>query len=220
MDSQHERKNRMCNSICLLTAIGAVAVVAGVFQRSSAAAEGDPAPATYKVAVDTSKGKFVIEVHRDWAPNGADHFYHLVQEKFYDDVRFFRVIDGFMAQFGMNGDPAVNSKWKDKTIKDDPVKQSNKRGFVTFAMTGQPNSRSTQLFINFGDNSFLDKQRFAPIGQVVEGMEIVDSLHSGYGEGAPGGNGPSQGRIADQGNEYLKRDFPKLDYIKTARIVE
>jgi peptidyl-prolyl cis-trans isomerase A (cyclophilin A) len=195
-------------------------VVAAVFQRSASGAEGAQAPATYKVAFDTSKGKIVIEVHRDWAPNGADHFHQLVQEKFYDEARFFRVIEDFMVQFGMNGDPAVNSKWKEQTIQDDPVKQSNKRGFVTYAQTGAPNSRSTQLFINFGDNSFLDKQRFAPIGQVVEGMDVVDSLYNGYGEGAPSGKGPSQGKIASQGNEYLKRDFPKLDYIKTARIVE
>jgi len=178
------------------------------------------APAAYQVKFETTQGDFILEVNRDWAPNGADHLHELVQLKFYDDVRFFRVIEGFMAQFGMNGDPQLNSKWSDNNIQDDPVKQSNKRGYVSFAMTSAPNSRSTQLFVNFGDNTFLDDSGFAPIGQIVEGMEVVDSLYNEYGEGAPSGNGPSQGRIGSEGNEYLKKDFPKLDYIKTARIVE
>lgn len=180
----------------------------------------EQAPETFKVKFETSKGDFIMEVHREWSPNGADHFYELVQNKYYDGCKFFRVIDGFMAQFGMNGDPKVNAKWSDKTIKDDPVKQSNTRGMVSYGMTGQPNSRSTHLFINFGDNSQLDGARFAPFAKVVKGMEVVDSLYSGYGEGAPSGRGPSQGRIERDGNAYLEKSFPKLDFIKTARIVE
>lgn len=215
-----KEQTSMWNPIYFVTAVTACAFVAAALQKS-ASGDDAQAPATYQVKFDTSKGPFIVEVHRDWAPNGADHLYTLVQEKFYDDVRFFRVIDGFMAQFGMNGDPEVNAKWSDQNIKDDPVKESNKRGFVSFAMTSAPNSRSTQLFVNYADrNSQLDSHGFAPIGKVIEGMEVVDSLYSDYGEGAPSGNGPSQGRIASEGNAYLNKEFPKLDYIKTARIVE
>lgn len=180
----------------------------------------DRAPDEFKVRFSTTKGDFVIEVNRDWAPNGADRFYNLVKIGYFNDVAFFRNIEGFMVQFGINGDPAVNRKWKNSNIKDDPVKESNKRGYVTFAQRGDPNSRSTQFFVNFGDNSFLDGQRFAPFGRVVEGMKVVDSLYNGYGEGAPRGLGPDQGRLQDEGNAYLNRDFPKLDYIKTAKLVE
>jgi peptidyl-prolyl cis-trans isomerase A (cyclophilin A) len=178
----------------------------------------EKAPATYKVNFDTSKGAFVVEVHRDWAPNGADRFYNLVKNGFYDDVRFFRVIPNFMAQFGIHGNPGVMAAWRPAQIKDDPVKQSNKRGTLTFATAG-PNTRTTQLFINFGDNAALDKQGFAPIGEVVKGMDVVDKIYSGYGEGAPRGRGPEQGRIQNEGNAYLTKDFPKLDYIKSATIV-
>ena len=145
----------------------------------------------FKANFDTSKGTFVIEVHRDWAPIGADRFYNLVKNGFYDDVRFFRVIPGFMAQFGIHGTPAVAKLWRPRAIKDDPVKQSNKRGYVTFATAG-PNTRTTQLFINFGDNAALDKQGFAPFGQVVTGMDVVDKIYNGYGEGAPRGAGPTR----------------------------
>jgi peptidyl-prolyl cis-trans isomerase A (cyclophilin A) len=179
----------------------------------------EQAPATFKANFDTSKGAFVIEVHRDWAPIGADRFYNLVKNGFYDDVRFFRVIPGFMAQFGIHGNPSVASAWRGAQIKDDPVKQGNKRGYVTFA-TGGPNTRTTQLFINFGDNSSLDKTGFAAFGQVVSGMDVVDKIYSGYGEGAPGGKGPEQGRTQAEGNAYLNKDFPKLDYIKTATIAK
>ena len=175
------------------------------------------APAVYKAKFDTSKGAFVVEVHRDWAPNGADRFYNLVKNGFYDNARFFRVIDGFMVQFGINGDPGIASVWRDANIKDDPVKQSNRRGTITFATAG-PNTRTTQVFINFGDNAPLDGQGFSPFGKVVSGMEVVDSLYKGYGEGAPHGNGPDQGRIQQQGNAYLEKDFPELDFIKTATI--
>jgi peptidyl-prolyl cis-trans isomerase A (cyclophilin A) len=184
--------------------------------RNPAALTGQ-APATFKANFDTSKGTFVVDVHRDWAPNGADRFYNLVKNGFYDDVRFFRVIPGFMAQFGIHGNPQVMSAWRAAQIKDDPVKQSNKRGFVVFATAG-PNTRTTQLFINFGDNTGLDKQGFAPFGEVTKGMDVVDKIYDGYGEGAPRGKGPDQGRLQSEGNAYLMKEFPKLDYIKTATI--
>jgi peptidyl-prolyl cis-trans isomerase A (cyclophilin A) len=182
------------------------------------AALKEQAPAVYKVEFDTSKGPFVVEVHRDWAPNGADRFYNLVKNGFYDNVRFFRVIEGFMAQFGVNGDPKVSTVWREARIKDDPVKVSNKRTFVTFATAG-PNTRTTQVFISYGDNSNLDSQGFSPFGQVVSGMKVVDTLYSGYGEGAPGGRGPNQARVQQEGNAYLASSFPNLDYVKKATIV-
>jgi peptidyl-prolyl cis-trans isomerase A (cyclophilin A) len=181
------------------------------------AALKEEAPPVYRVDFDTSKGPFVIEVHREWAPNGADRFYNLVKNGFYDNARFFRVIEGFMVQFGVNGDPKVSAVWREARIKDDPVRISNKRTFVTFATAG-PNTRTTQVFINFGDNATLDRQGFAPFGQVVSGMKVVDSLYSGYGEGAPGGLGPEQGRLQAEGNAYLAGGFGKLDYIKKATI--
>jgi peptidyl-prolyl cis-trans isomerase A (cyclophilin A) len=181
------------------------------------AAFNEQAPANYKVRVDTSKGTFVIEVRRDAAPNGADRFYNLVKNGFYDDARFFRVISGFMVQFGIHGDPATMSKWRNATIKDDPVKVSNVRSFVTFATSG-PDSRTTQVFINFADNSALDRQGFAPFGKVISGMNVVDALHAEYGEGAPRGRGPDQMRVQSEGNNYLMKSFPSLDYIKKATI--
>jgi len=171
----------------------------------------EKAPDTYKVKLDTSKGPVVIEVHRSWAPIGADHLYNLVKSGFYNDVRFFRVVPGFMVQFGMSGDPKAQSA-HNTTIKDDPAKESNKRGYVTFAKTGAPNSRSTQLFINYKDNTFLDSQGFAPIGQVVSGMDVVDKINSEYKER------PNQNEIRTSGNAYLTKEFPNLDYIKTATI--
>lgn len=179
----------------------------------------EQAPATYKAQFDTSAGMFVVEVHRDWAPFGADRFYNLVKRGFYDDVRFFRVIPGFMAQFGINGDPSIMNVWRAARISDDPVKQSNKKGSLTFA-TGGPNTRTTQLFINLVDNNFLDKSGFAPFGEVVSGMDVVSKIYNGYGEGAPSGKGPDQGRTQMEGNKYLATDFPKLDYIKTATIMQ
>ena len=173
----------------------------------------------FQVEFVTSAGDFTVEVQPEWAPRGAARFKELVEAKYYDECRFFRVIEGFMAQFGMNGDPKVNDKWRKKTIDDDKAQESNTRGRITFATSG-PDSRTTQLFINFGDNSFLDGQGFAPFGEVVEGMDVVDALYDGYGEGAPRGNGPGQGRIAQDGNKYLKASFPKLDYVKTARLVD
>jgi peptidyl-prolyl cis-trans isomerase A (cyclophilin A) len=175
------------------------------------------APAVYRARFDTSKGAFVIEVHRDWAPNGADRFYNLVKSGFYSGDRFFRVIPGFMAQFGISGDPRISAAWRQANIPDDPVRQSNRRGFITFATAG-PNTRTTQVFINYADNQTLDGMGFAPFGRVVSGMNVVDALYGGYGEGAPEGQGPAQGLIQRQGNSYLMRDFPKLDFIKSAAI--
>jgi peptidyl-prolyl cis-trans isomerase A (cyclophilin A) len=172
------------------------------------------APAVFQARFTTGKGDFVIEVHRDWAPNGADRFYNLVKAGFYDDTRFFRVMDGFMTQFGISGDPAVASKWQNADIPDDPVQQSNKPGFVTFAQTSAPNSRSTQVFINYGDNSRLDATRFAPFGQVISGMDVVNGIYKGYGES------PDQGAIQTQGNAYLDAKFPRLDGVKHAQIVQ
>ncbi len=181
------------------------------------AALTEQAPATYKARFDTSKGVFVIDVRREWAPVGADRFYNLVKNGFYDENRFFRVISGFMVQFGINGNPQVSTPWRNAQIKDDPVKQSNKRGFITFATSG-PNSRTTQVFINFGDNSRLDGMGFASFGQVSSGMNVVDQLYADYGEGAPSGRGPNQGRMQGEGNAYLTRDFPNLDFVRKATI--
>jgi len=179
----------------------------------------EKAPEVFRAKFETTKGVFVIEVTRAWAPLGADRFYNLVKNGYYDGCRFFRVISGFMVQFGINGNPALNTTWREARIKDDPVKQSNKRGYVTFAMAG-PHTRTTQIFINYADrNASLDGQGFSPFGTIVEGMEIVDGLYSGYGEGAPRGMGPDQGRVQSEGNAYLEKDFPKMDYVKTAVIV-
>ena len=173
------------------------------------------APETFKVKFDTTKGPVVLEVHRDWAPRGADRFYNMVRAGYFSGVRFFRVIPNFMAQFGINGDPAVNAAWEKQRLLDDaPNMQHNVRGMLTYGTTGQPNSRGTQLFINYKDNSYLDAQGFVPIGQVVEGMEAVDMLNAEYGA-APQNQ---QGRIASEGNKFLQASFPKLDYIKTATI--
>ncbi len=178
----------------------------------------DKAPDTYRVQFDTTKGKFIVEVTRSLAPNGADRFYNLVRSGYFKDVAFFRVIKGFMVQFGIHGDPSVSAKWRQASIPDDPVKGSNTRGTVTFATAG-PNTRTTQLFINYGDNERLDSMGFASIGKVVEGMDVVDKINGEYGEGAPSGRGPDQGRIQREGNAYLKKDFPNLDYIKSATIL-
>lgn len=177
-----------------------------------------PAPNRYAVELDTTKGPIVIDVYREWAPHGADRFYELVRSGYYTDVAFFRVIAGFMAQVGISGDPALNAEWREKTIPDDPVKSSNTRGTVTFATSG-PDSRTTQFFINFTDNSRLDGMGFAPFGKVRD-MAPVDALYDGYGEGAPRGRGPSQGLMQSRGNTYLRESFPSLDYIKSAKIIE
>jgi len=177
----------------------------------------EPAPASYKVKFDTSKGAFVVQVTRAWAPQGADRFYNMAKSGFFDNVRFFRVISGFMVQFGINGDPAVMARWRDAPLKDDPVSQSNKRGLITFATAG-PNTRTTQVFINFADNGRLDQMGFAPFGQVISGMNVVDALNPEYGEGAPRGRGPDQGRLQREGNAYLGKEFPRMDFVKKATI--
>lgn len=182
------------------------------------------APESYQAKFETSKGSFVIEVTRSWAPRGADRFYNLVKNGYYNNCRFFRAVAGFMVQFGMNGDPMINAAWSRAPIADDPVTQSNKRGYVTFAMGG-PNTRTTQVFINYADRnaSSLDPPNysgFAPFGKVIEGMEVVDSLYTGYGDFPSfGGNGPDAQLIYTQGNVYLNKSFPKLDFIKSAIIV-
>jgi len=181
------------------------------------AALREQAPAEFKVKFETTKGIFVLDVHRNWAPNGADRFYNLVKNGFYDNVRFFRVISGFMVQFGINGDPGVMANWRSAQIQDDPVTQSNTRGMLTFAMAG-PNTRTSQVFINFADNSRLDQSGFAPFGKVISGMNVVDALNAEYGEGAPRGRGPDQSRLQSEGNAYLAKEFPRMDYIKKATI--
>jgi peptidyl-prolyl cis-trans isomerase A (cyclophilin A) len=171
------------------------------------------APATYKASFDTSVGVVVIEVTRAWAPRGADRFYNLVKNGYFNGCRFFRVVPTFMVQFGINGDPTIQSAWANADIPDDPVTQTNKRGFITFASRG-PNTRTTQVFINFGDNTGLDRQGFAPFGQVISGMEVIDKINAEHGQR------PDQGRIQKEGNRYLTKEFPTLDYIKKAAIVK
>ena len=172
----------------------------------------EKAPNTFQVLFDTSKGEFTVDVTRAWAPRGADRFYNLVKNGYYDDCRFFRVVQGFMVQFGINGDPQLNTVWRSSQFEDDPRKESNKPGYITFAHAG-PNSRTTQLFINYADNGFLDAQGFPPFGQVTKGMETVDAINDEYGEN------PDQRRIQLEGNAYLEEVFPNLDYIKSAIIV-
>lgn len=179
----------------------------------------EPAPDSFRVAFETSKGRFVIEAHRGWAPVGADRFYNLVRHGYYDDSRFYRVVAGFIVQFGLAGDPAVTAVWLDRTIEDDPVRETNTRGRIAYAMTG-PDTRATQVYISLIDNVRLDSTGFAPFGEVVEGMEVVDRLYAGYGETAGGGmRAGNQGRIIAEGNARLDRDFPFLDRIFLARIV-
>jgi peptidyl-prolyl cis-trans isomerase A (cyclophilin A) len=213
---------RLQASIVFAAALGLGMALSGAVKAgnlSDPASLSEQAPAVYKAKFDTSKGSFVVEVHRDWAPNGADRFYNLVKNGYYDDARFFRVIDGFMVQFGINGNPKISAVWQNADIPDDPVKQSNARGMITFATAG-PNTRTTQVFVNFGDNASLDGQGFAPFGKVISGMDVVDSLYAGYGEGAPSGRGPNQGIMQSLGNAYLEKAFPKLDYITKASIVK
>ena len=179
---------------------------------SAAAPKKDQAPDTFKAKFETTKGDFVVEVHREWAPRGADRFHELVKAGFFDGGGFFRVIKGFMVQFGLNPDPKLNAKWSAMTIPDDPVTKANTRGRITFATAG-PATRTTQLFINYGNNSRLDDQGFAPFGQVVEGMDVVDNIYGGYRED------PDQGMIERRGNAYLKEHYPKLDYIKKVTLL-
>ena len=187
-------------------------------KEAAAPAKKETAPDVFTVNLDTSKGPVAIEVHRDWAPAGADQFYSLVKTGFYDGDRFFRVVRNFVVQFGINGDPKVNRLWATASLPDDPVKQHNRRGMVTFATSG-PNTRATQVFINLKDNSAaLDKSGFAPFGKVTSGMDVVDSFYNSYGDMAPRGQGPDATQIEVQGNDYLAAHFPRLDYVKKATI--
>jgi len=178
----------------------------------------EKAPDVYEVKFSTTKGDFVVKVTRAWAPLGADRFYNLVKHGFFDGAAFFRVLDGFVVQFGIHANPRVSQVWQNAVIRDDPVKKSNRRGFLTFA-TGGAHTRTTQVFINLGDNSGLDAQGFSPFGEVTQGMNVVGKLYSGYGEGAPNGRGPRQDLIQSRGRAYLEKDFPKLDIIRTATLV-
>jgi peptidyl-prolyl cis-trans isomerase A (cyclophilin A) len=180
----------------------------------------EAAPPQFKVLMQTTKGDVVVLVHRDWSPIGADHFYELVQMHFFDKNAFFRALPGFVVQWGISGDPDINKRWSVITVRDDPPKVPNKVGTVVFAKTGEPDSRSTQLFINLRDNtSSLDPQGFTPFGEVIQGMDNVLKINTEYGEMAPGGPGPNPAAIADIGNPYLEEHFPRLDYIKKARII-
>ena len=185
--------------------------------EAPAVAKNEPPPDVFRVNLDTSKGPVAIEVRRDWAPRGADHFYALVKTGFYDGNRFFRVVRNFVVRFGISGDPQLNRLWANASQPDDPVKQSNVKGTLTYAQLG-PNSRSTQLFINLKDNKALDKQGFAPIGKVISGMDTVERLYSSYGEMAPRGQGPDPSQIEVRGNAYLEDHFARLDYINKATI--
>jgi len=207
------------------TAIALLALVAACREKAPPAADttgagakstavAGPAPDSFRVAFETTRGNFVVQVNRAWAPAGADRFYELVGQQFFDGEKFFRVVPGFVAQFGLSGDPKRNEPWDAKRIPDDSVRHTNAKGTLTFAAMSVPNTRSHQLFFNLKDNAPLDGMGFAPIGVVVQGMSVVDSIYSGYGET------PDQTSISNLGNSYLDRAFPKLDGIKAARIVK
>lgn len=227
--------------LCALVCVGAAAQAYGQepakspsaakapVHRTAAKAPFDPAllqpamfkekaPEVFDVKFETTAGAFTMEVTRAWAPNGADRFYNLVRHHFYDGAAFFRVLPGFMAQFGMSAYPQVSRAWENANIRDDRVKESNRRGYVSFAMAG-PNTRTTQIFINYGNNGNLDQSGFSPFAVVTEGMDTVDKLYSGYGEGAPDGHGPRQDLVGSQGHVYLEKYFPKLDTVAKASIV-
>jgi peptidyl-prolyl cis-trans isomerase A (cyclophilin A) len=211
----------MRQRLTITVSLGSILLLSGCSSSSETAKNEVAAlpPPVYKVDFDTSRGTFVVEVHNDWGPYGSARFYELVRNGFYDGDRFFRVVRGFVVQFGINGDPGVNRNWASSSIPDDPRTQHNERGTLTYAATGRPNSRATQLFINLGDNSqSLDHQGFEPIGKVISGMEVVDDIYAGYGEMAPRGPGPDTNQIQIEGNAYLTRQFPHLDYIKKVLI--
>ncbi len=212
---------RLTLTIAAATAAGAAVFLFAGCSSSTSEKKDEAAapPSIYKVDFDTSRGAFVVEVHSDWAPFGAARLYELVKRGYFDGDRFFRVVRGFVVQFGINGDPAINRDWMISTIPDDRPNHPNERGAVTFAKSQMPNSRSTQLFINLRDNSaLLDGQGFAPVGKVTSGMEVVDDLYPGYGDMAPAGPGPDASQIQMEGNAYLARRFPHLDYIRSAKL--
>lgn len=203
--------NRVSTVLCSLALVAMLPLAAAAQGLKSPATLKEQAPATYKVKFDTTVGVVVIQVTRAWAPNGADRFYNLVKNGFFDDSKFFRVVPDFMVQFGIYGDPAIQKGWANANIQDDPVKQSNKKGYITFATRG-PNTRTSQVFINLKANGFLDSQGFAPFGEVITGMDVVGKITSQYGEK------PEQPMIQSGGNAYLNKNFPKLDGIKKATI--
>jgi len=210
----------MKRNLHLLFPLAAFAILVACSSPATKETEHKPtqSPAIYRVKFDTTKGPFTVEVHRDWAPRGADRFYDLIDAKYYDELYFFRVIKGFVVQWGIHKDPDVMKRWNAMVIPDDPVKETNRRGTITFATDG-PNTRSTEPFINLADNKRLDAHGFAPFGEVVEGMDVVDKLYAGYGDGPPKGEGVDQNKAEAQGNEYIEGNFPKLDKIVTARLV-
>ena len=199
-----------CAALVALASLSFITAACADKSSTSASVTG-PAPDTFRVAFETTRGTFVVEAVRAWAPNGADRFYQLAQEHFFDESRFFRVVPGFVAQFGLSNDSKANERWEAANLPDDSVRQTNARGTIVFTNSG-PNTRSHQMFVNLADNARLDKQGFSPFGRVVEGMAVVDSLYSGYEDA------PDQQYIRTLGNSYLTRMFPKLDYIRTARI--
>jgi peptidyl-prolyl cis-trans isomerase A (cyclophilin A) len=209
--------HRLRGAVFTLTISSSVALLAGqgnIERLKDPMRLSERAADLFQARFDTSQGTFVVAVEREWAPLAADRFYNLVKNGFYDDARFFRVLDGFMAQFGLHADPTVSAAWRFANLKDEAVKKSNTRGFVSFARESSPNSRYTMIFINYKDNSYLDADGFAPFGQVVSGMDVVDRLYSGYGRQ----NIPDQRRILREGNAYLLAEYPKLDFVKTATI--
>ena len=199
-------------ALALLLAALALPLASGCDDGPVTRADAGPLPDMYEVVFDTTAGEVVAEVHPEWSPFGARRFGELVEAGFYDDVTFFRVVPGFVVQWGLSGDPAANSRWVGSTIPDDPVIESNVRGMMTFAKTGAPDSRSTQLFINYGDNSFLDSMGFSPFARITSGMEVVDAINAEYAEA------PDQSRIRAEGEAYLGANFPNLDRIRSARV--
>lgn len=215
----------MCRMRAVTTVVTLIGALATCARRPSLLPRPDErtvvAPDSFRVAFETSRGRFDVVAHRAWAPAGVDRFYDLVRRRYYDDARFFRVVRGFVAQFGLSGDPRVTAAWRTRAIPDEPVRETNRRGRIAFARGGR-NTRTTQLFINLRDNARLDTLNgfgFPPIAEVVAGMEVVDSLYAGYGESFGGGRGAIQDSIRASGNEYLGRRFPLLDFIRTARVV-
>ena len=211
----------MCASIgakaARALACGCLLLFSACSKAAAPARQPAHTPEVYRVNLDTSKGVVVLEITRAWAPHGADHFYELVTNRYYDGDRFYRVVPHFVVQFGIHGDPQVSQLWSSLRIPDDPVKQKNRKGTVTFASSG-PGARTTQVFVNMRDNLALDRQGFAPIGRVAAGMDVLERLYGGYGDMPPRGSGPDGVEIERQGNNYLENHFPRLDYIKKAAV--
>jgi peptidyl-prolyl cis-trans isomerase A (cyclophilin A) len=219
-----ERIGAMRNSLLILSAAALVIGCSPSPEPAKAPATVEApkgpvrAPDTFQAKFETTKGEFTVEVVRAWAPHGADRFYDLMEHRFFDGARFYRVVKKFLVQFGVSKDPKANQLWGQLKLADDPPRQSNKRGFVAFAQQG-PNSRTTQVFINLADNSkMLDKSGFVPFGRVVSGMDVVEQLYAGYGDMPPRGEGPDAAKYGMMGEEYVERSFPKLDTIRSVRV--